>query len=247
MRHTLIALFALSFTTACSDVPISEPTAPIDSGWAPFAYGELSTGVSERARFQVAACAYREVVALMPTCALDMPLMTGHRSAVLFEVAGAGSESATVRSGNQDVIAIRDLHAIGDDGIYKFELHATAAGSAELVVEGLDGTIDILTLRVRDAVALEIDVEGAEVTTDDEVNVVVGNSASLYARPVDADGNQLNAYEVDWSLAGDAGVTNAVNDFHTWIAHIDGVTPGTATLSARSGAAAIDVALRVTR
>ncbi len=200
MRTTAPWLMALTVMACGGEDPLAP--APDDGpAWEPFVHGEASEGVQGVARFQIAPCAYAEMVERLPTCALDLALVTGHRTAlnVLLPEGAFAFESS-----DPAVLQIDDARPTARADILRVDIHALAPGDVALQVRAGGAGVDSVTVRVRPAASVDISRDGVSLLGP--LEIAVGSELALRATARDAGGAPLNAWsEIDWTLAaGDA-------------------------------------------
>lgn len=199
MRRTAPWLMAMAmwWTTGCGGE--APPPAPPEDGppWEPFVHGEVSDGIEGVARFQIAPCAYAEMVERLPTCALELPLVDGHRTSlhVLLPEGMVGALDVSDAS----VLRIDDARPTARDDIQRLDISALTPGDVALRVRADGAVIDSVTVRVRRAVSVEIRADGAHATAP--LSLHIGSELRLRATALDADGAPLNAWsEIDWAV-----------------------------------------------
>ena len=250
MRQIAAVVMSLTMLMGCADEsPVQPPSEPHE--WLPFAQGDISDGVDGIARFQIAPCAYPEMVGRLPTCALDMPFIVAHRTAILIEAPDAFFFTST----DPDVLSIGVARETKRDNVHRIEVEAHSFGDVALRVEGADGgLIDSVTIRVRRAATLDVVVDGAHLEGiglegvqlgDASLSMAQGHEVELYAVPRDAEGNALNAWsEVTWSLEAGSEVV-AQNDKLGWYTSLRAEAVGTAAVKGIAADVQLDIAITV--
>jgi hypothetical protein len=233
-------LLALAITLAACGGDAEEAITPprADSDWSPFAYGEHSVGELGVARFQVAPCAYSEMVGQLPSCALDLPMLLGHQTAVLVELDGEDTNGLTLRSTEPAIVVNGVEH---DGGYLRATLTAASPGDSSLVVERGDGVqIDRVIARVREASSITVTID--DVT---DPPLAVGEQVSLRATPRSEEGEVLNAYaELSWALLDGTGALR-LHGTRGWRVQAEAQATGDERLQSRLGILTADLEVTV--
>ncbi|MEQ9319499.1 MAG: hypothetical protein RIF41_10095, partial [Polyangiaceae bacterium] len=208
-----------------------------DSGWAPFAQGDFSEGELGRSRFQVAVCAYPEMVGALPSCGLDIPFIVGHRTAIHVDTEGLDAEGLTLLS-TQGAIVVDS--ACPEQHYIRALITAAETGTASLVVRGLDGVeVDRILVDVREAASVTIERE------DGDDVLALGEEATMRAVARSVDGEMLNAYsELRWRLLDGTGAVK-LHGVHGWRVDVEALAAGGERLRSEVGALGADVAVTV--
>lgn len=237
MTKTTLTALALTLA-ACGGAPEEAITPPAtDSEWAPFAQGEISEGELGRSRFQVAACAFPTMVGELPSCGLGIPLLLGHRTAILVDTEGVDSSGLTLRS-TQGAIVVES--ACPEEHYLRALITAAEPGTASLVVQGLDGfEIDRILVDVRPAETVTVERE------DDGAALAPGEETTMRAVARSADGEMLNAYsELRWRLLDGTGALK-LHGVRGWRVDVEALAVGDERLRSEVGALGADVVVTV--
>lgn len=236
---TRLALAALALTlAACVGAPEDTITPPHnDTGWAPFAQGEISEGELGRSRFQIAVCAYPQMVGELPSCSLDIPFIVGHRTAIFVDTEGRDATGLTLVS-TQGAIVVDS--ACPENRYLRARITAAEPGTASLVVRGTDGAeIDRILVDVRPAASVTIERE------DDDDVLAPGDETTMRAVARSADGEMLNAYsELRWRLLDETGALK-LHGVRGWRVGVEALAAGDERLRSEVGELGADVALTV--
>ena len=236
MTRPIFAAFAVA-VVACGGAP-EETATPPRSGieWAPFAQGAVSEGELGRSRFQIAACAYVDMVGELPSCALDIPLLLGHRTAILVDTEGVDPASLTLRS---TLGAIVIESACPEDDYIRALITAAEPGTTSLVVQGQDGVeIDRVLVDVREAATLVVERD------DEDVVLAPGDETTMRAVALSDEGEMLNAYsELRWRLLDGTGALK-LHGVRGWRVNVEALQQGDERLRSEVSLGA-DVAVTV--
>jgi hypothetical protein len=238
LRSVTLLAAMISMLGACAPEP--EPMDPgrDDVSYEPFEHGELTLGDRGRARFQLAACAHPEMVEAFPSCALDLPFIVDHRTALLIDWQDGDPTSASV---SVEGSAVEIDSSCEQSDWLRIEITAARDGDAVLHLRDAGGSIvDSTMIRVRAAASLELarlDDAGAELGVGERVQL----GASLRSE----EGELLNAYnELRWRLGDGVGQARLYGT-RGWRVELEGAASGEVLLLTAAGAVDASLALSV--